>query len=187
MKYLESIDEFEKWMTVFHRSDDYQHMERGDFSLEKADEESSIFGKALYFASSPDISGQLGKYKCKFKIKLNQPVLNMNKEMTCQEADKLMEDFVNRYNLELPINESDEIYSFSDEYDGVQYGDLFLEMQNMLEGNKYFMDFIRNFLKYDSFIHYCDYGTNFITEKGDYGFCYGIYNPEHIRYVDGPF
>ena len=37
------------------------------------------------------------------------------------------------------------------------------------------------------FYHYSDFGTNYIDKKGDYGYCYGIYDSNDIEFLDGPF
>lgn len=69
--------------------------------------------------------------------------------------------------------------------EGIQFGEVLLTL-NDGGNNKYFMEFIRS-LGYNSFTHFQDYGTNFVTERGDYGSCYGVYDPGAIKFVDGPF
>jgi hypothetical protein len=66
-----------KEIICFHQSNDAEHMMRGDFSLEKASG-NGLFGSAIYFSESSDMSQQLGKYLCKFSIILDEPVLDMN-------------------------------------------------------------------------------------------------------------
>jgi hypothetical protein len=126
--------------TVYHRSNDYEHMVDNDFKLEYSHNENSVFGRAIYFASSPNISSQLGKYICKFKIKLDSP-LDLNKEISNDEANKLLKIFLKKYN----INNS---YDFNEDYKGVQYGEFFLQIQDMIilekNVNSYYKDFIQN-------------------------------------------
>ena len=184
----------QKGIICYHRSDSLEHMENNQFNLEFSNYENSIFGKALYFAQSPNISTQLGKYICKFKIKLDQPILNLNKSITTNQANKLLNLFNKKYNTKIDyynkeLGENVNSFDFNENYNSVQYGEFFLELQDILrpQPNQYYEDFIRNVLKCNSFVHYCDYGTNFITEKSDYGLCYGIYNPNNIKFVDGPF
>lgn len=167
----------ENKLICYHRSNELQHMENNDFSLELSAND-SIFGKAIYFSESPNISSQLGKYLCKFKIKLDSPVLNLNQEMTNEQANILLQKFNKLYNTNIE-------YDFNYLFEGVQYGEFFLELQEF-EMNAYFTSFIKH-MGYNSFVHYCDYGTNFITKPGDYGKCYGIYNTSNIEFVDGPF
>lgn len=184
----------QKEIIVFHRSNSLEHMKNNQFDLEYSDKEYSIFGRALYFASSGQISNQLGKYLCKFKIKLDKPILNLNKIITNKQANNLLKLFNQKYNTKIDyynkqMGESINTFDFNENYDGIQYGEFFLELQDILkpQPNQYYEDFIRNVLKYNSFVHYGSYGTDFITEKGDYGLVYGIYNPKDIKFVEGPY
>lgn len=183
-----------EWIIVYHRSN-FEHDYNTKFDLSKSDDEYSVFGKAFYFASSGNISSQLGKTLHKFKIRLEKPTLNLNDEISNDEANKLLERFLNKYKLKInywdkenDIDDKD-TYDFNDDYNGVQYGEFFLQIQDIVDNgnstpNVYYYDFIRNELGYNSFKHFSDYGTNFITEKGDYGYTYGIYNPDDIIFIE---
>ena len=81
MKHLKLYENFTSGIIVYHRSDELSHMERADFDLNKSDAEFSIFGQAVYFSSSASMSKSLGKYICKFEIKLDEPVLDMNESI----------------------------------------------------------------------------------------------------------
>ena len=125
-------------IVCYHRSDSLEHMENNQFSLEFSNSEDSIFGRALYFAQSPNISNQLGKYLCKFKIKLDKPILNLNKEIAPMEANKLLSLFNNKFNTKIDYYNKDLVenvqhYDFSEDYDTVQYGEFFLEVQYILK------------------------------------------------------
>jgi hypothetical protein len=194
---ITSINEFAKQQAkriqVYHRSNNLDHLTTADFILDFHDDEYSIFGQAIYFASSPNITNQLGKYLAKYSIVLEEPTLDMNKSMTNKQANTLLKKFVDTYKTEInyynkELSEQSTTYDFSNDYDGVQYGEFFLELQEIMKvlPNKYYKNFIQS-MGYKSFKHYCDYGTNFITEKGDYGYCYGIYKKEDVKFVDGPF
>lgn len=194
---ITSINEFAKQQAkniqVYHRSNSLEHLTTADFDLDYHDDEFSIFGQAIYFASSPNITGQLGKYLAKYSIRLEEPTLDMNTSMTPEQANTLLKKFVDTYKTEIEyynreLSEQSKTYDFAVDFDEVQYGEFFLEVQDIMKGqpNKYYRDFIKS-LGYNSFKHYCDYGTNFITEKGDYGYCYGIYKPEDVKFIDGPF
>ena len=183
----------DKEIICYHRSKDLKHMKNSDFSLEYSDNEYSIFGGAFYFSTSSNITIEFGRYLCKFKIKLEEPVFDLNKEMSNAEANKLLYLFIDKYNKKIKyydrgISEYSDKFDFNDGYDRVQYGEFFLELQDIIPDipNEFFMNFI-HFLGYKSFKYYQDFGTNFITKKDDYGICYGIYNPKNIRFVDGPF
>ena len=176
------INENNNEIICYHRSNDKEHMIANNFNLELANNDNSVFGKAIYFASSSDITYQLGKYICKFKIKLENP-LNLNIELSNEEVNNLFNIFKRKYKV-------NDVYDFNENYDGVQYGEFFLQIQDMLyldNINNSYKDFIENVLGYKSFYHYSDYGTNFITNKGEYGYCYGLYNTQNIKFIDGPY
>lgn len=182
MNYLKKYESFSsndnlESIIVYHRSTNNKYLE--DLSIEKSRDVESLFGKAIYFSSSPSTSSNMGKYMGKYEIKLDKP-LNMNKEISNDIANKLYSIFSTRYNIEL------ESFDFDLEYDGVQYGEFFSEISQdtLWDANKYFNDFIKNYLGYNSFYHYSNYHTDFITEKGDYGLCFGIYNKSDIKFID---
>ena len=180
MKYIRNINEFmnqKTLFTVYHRSNSNNHLEKLNF--EKADSEDSVFGQAIYFSSSSDTTSQLGHYMGKYEIVLDNP-LNLNIEFSPNRANELMNIFIKKYDIE------DDEYDFNNEYDVVSYGNLFLEIQEFSwgESSKYIHDFITSYLGFNSFYHYSDYGTNFIDDFGDYGFCYGVYNENDIKFID---
>ncbi len=164
----------------YHRSDSYEHMVDGDFSLDLM-KDVALFGRAIYFAESSNISPQLGKYLCKFSIKLQEPVLNMNNEISNEEANSLLKDFNEMFNTEIEID-------FNEDYNMVQYGEFFGEISELYnwDHNKYYKKFIEH-LGFKSFKYFGNYHTDFIIERGDYGLCYGIYNTNDIKFIDGPF
>ena len=129
---LESKD---KGIICYHVSNNLDHMLKSDFRLEYADD-LSLFGHAIYFSSSPNISyfplsgGK--KYICKFSITLEEPVLNMNKEISFSEANTLLHDFISMSKIE---NRKLELYNFENDYDyrdddNVQYGSFFEKIAN---------------------------------------------------------
>lgn len=180
---------FKTELEAYHRSDKESNLE--ELKLEFSNDETNVFGKAIYFSSSPDTTYQFGKYLGKYRIKLNNP-LNLNIQITPEYANVLLKKFINKYKIEISyydreLGETVNNYDFSEQYDDLQYGDFFLELQYLFfdsDGNKYFYDFIKNVLKFNSFYHYSDYGTNFINEIGDYGFCYGIYDENDIELLE---
>jgi hypothetical protein len=194
---ITSINEFKKQIgkriQAYHRSNNLEHLTNADFILDFHDDEYSIFGQAIYFASSPNISGQLGKYLAKYSIVLEEPTLDMNQSMTPEQANTLLKKFVGTYKTQISYHDKDkwetvDTYDFNNDFDEVQYGEFFLELQEIMKElpNRYYKNFIQS-LGYKSFKHYSDYGTNFVTEKGDYGYCYGIYKKEDVKFIDGPF
>lgn len=170
-----------KEIICFHRSSDLDHMIKSEFNLKYA-EEMSIFGHAIYFSDSPNISPQLGKYICKFSIKLNEPVLDLNKKINVIGQQNFVKLFNKFFNLNIELDYDDKLYP------NIQLGDLFLEIsQNYsLEYNKFYKDFIQK-LGYNSFKYFGDYHTDFVNKLGDYRNCYGIYDTKNIKFIDGPF
>lgn len=164
----------------FHRSNEFEHMENGSFSTAKNDA-IALFGPAIYFAQSHSISQQLGKYICKFSIQLKTPVLDMNKEVSNDYANQLLVKFNEMFKTDI-------VFDFNNEYDNVQYGEFFVEIAEAYnwDYNIYFPTFIKS-LGFNSFKYFCNYHTDFINEKGDYGLSYGIYDPSDIKFLDGPF
>jgi len=167
---------------VYHISASLDHMLKSDFRLEYADDV-SLFGHAIYFSSSPDIiyrPKSEGKwYCCKFSIRLDEPVLDMNKEIPYYEANQLLKDFNILYKTGIR-------YKWRE---NIQYGDFFGKITEMSlwEHNVHFRNFIQKHLGYNSFKYYQSSWTDFLTKKGDYGTSYGLYNPKNIKYIDGPF
>lgn len=143
------------------------------FDLNKS-ESHSIFGKAIYFSESPNITSLFGKYVCKFSITLKKPILDMNQKITKERARELVSKFNKMFIEYMDVN-----------YDDVsQIGDIF--MQDYYTYSKYYEPFIKS-MGFNSFKYYSNYYTDFINYKGDYGLCYGIYDTQDITYVDGPF
>jgi len=165
----------------YHRGNSLEHMMKADFSLEQANDV-ALFGHAIYFSESPNISQQLGKYICKFSIKLDEPVLDMNKRINGAEQQKLLDLFNKMFNLNVKSDIDDKLYP------NVQFGDLLGEISDTYnwDYNKFYQKFIKE-LGYNSLKYFGDYHTDFINEKGDYGTCYGLYNTKNIKFIDGPF
>lgn len=165
----------------YHRSNSLEHMMNADFSLEQANDV-ALFGHAIYFSESPNISQQLGKYICKFSIKLDEPVLDMNKRINGDEQQRLLDLFNKMFNLNIETDIDDKLYP------NVQFGDLIGEISDTYnwDYNKYYQKFIKE-LGYNSFKYFGNYHTDFINQKGDYGTCYGLYNTKNIKFIDGPF
>lgn len=165
----------------YHSSDSLEHMKKSDFRLEKAND-LNLFGYAIYFSESPNISQQLGKYLCKFSIKLDEPVLDMNKRINGTEQKRLLDLFNKMFKLNITTDINDKLYP------NVQFGDLLVEISDIYDWdyNKYYYEFIRK-LGYNSFKYFGNYHTDFINQKGDYGSCYGLYNTKNIKFIDGPF
>jgi hypothetical protein len=161
----------------YHRSNDYKHMVNNDFKLELSDE-FAMFGKAIYFSESPNIDTMLGKYICKFSINLEKPILDLNKNITETEAKELIGKFNTMFNKNIDL-----FYE-----DIQQIGDIFYEINEDTNWNLtvYYEKFIKS-LGYKSFKYFGNYYTDFINKRGDYGLCYGVYNPNDITFVDGPF
>jgi hypothetical protein len=161
----------------YHRSNNYDHMENNELSIDNADD-FALFGKAIYFSQSPDISQQLGKYICKFSINLEEPCLDLNKNITVDEAKEILKKFNKKYNTKLDL--------FWEDIE--QFGDIFdqINEDTNWDFTKYYKDFFTS-LGYNSFKYFCNYHTDFINNKGDYGLCYGVYNDNDIKFIDGPF
>lgn len=170
-----------KQITCYHRSNSFEHMERGDFNLENANEV-ALFGPALYFSESASISPQLGKYVCKFSIKLDTPILNMNQAIKGADQQKIVDLFnkLSKQNFTTDIDDK--------MYPNVQIGDIFNEISDQYhwDYNIHFPAMIKE-LGYNSFIYFQNYHSDFINQKGDYGIAYGIYSPSKIKFIDGPF
>ena len=180
MKYFNKYDLFTEsikdGLVVYHRAKSGAHLE--DLKIDNAEHVMSLFGKAIYFSSSPMTSNELGNFIGKYEISLDNP-LNMNIEISNEKANELYSIFYKRYSIGF-----DE-YDFNDEYENVQFGEFFGEISESSnwEHNKHFYDFIKNYLGYNSFYHYSSYHTDFITEEGDYGLSYGIYNEDDITFI----
>ena len=161
----------------YHRSNDYEHMVNGELSINDADD-FALFGKAMYFSESPNISQQFGKYLCKFSINLTEPCLDMNKSISIDEAKNIVNKFNAMFNTKFDL--------FWEDIE--QFGDIFDNINEDTNWNytKYYKDFFTS-LGYKSFKYYCNYHTDFINNRGDYGLCYGIYNDNDITFIDGPF
>jgi hypothetical protein len=165
----------------YHRSNSVEHMMAGDFRMDYADDV-ALFGHAIYFSESPNISQQHGKYLCKFGIKLQGPVLDMNTRIDGQQQQQLQDKFNEMFSLDIDTDINDLLYP------NVQIGDFFDEISDQYDWdlNKHYHKFIRS-LGYNSFRYFGDYHTDFVNKKGDYGSCYGVYEPKDIRFIDGPF
>lgn len=176
----------------YHRTNSPDKIANNGLSLKYADDKYSIFGKALYFSSKPDISNQFGKSTLKFEIYLQPPLLNMNKQIKPEEANKLLYTFAKRYSLEVPTTFDKDYnkipYSFNEYYYSVMYGEFFLELSEIfnaegVNANAYFYDFIHNYLNYNSFYHFQNYHTDFIEKKGDYGYAFGVYDNSNVKFI----
>jgi len=180
-----------KEIICYHISDDLEHMENCDFKLEKAND-LALLGTAIYFSSTSQIEFRpmyaTGRcYCCKFSIILDEPVLDMNKEITTQESNKLLKDFNTMFKINDPkLND----YNFDNDFDGsVQYGEFFGMISELKDWdyNKYYRQFIQKHLGYNSFQYFQNSYTDFRTEEGDYGRSYGLYDKKNIKFLDGPY
>lgn len=164
----------------FHSSNDLEHMENANFSMEMSNDV-ALFGHAIYFSESSNVD-QFGKYLCKFSIKLDQPVLDMNKVINGREQQTLLDKFNKMFNTKIEMDIDDNLYP------NVQYGDFFGEISDTYnwDYNIHYKKFIQS-LGFNSFKYFGNSHTDFIDRKGDYGLCYGIYNPNNIKFIDGPF
>ena len=186
-----------KKLYVYHLSNQLDHMLKADFRMEYSSEH-SIFGKAIYFSSSPDIQYSPmneGKktYCCKFELNLEEPVLDMNRDIPLFEANRLLKDFneiMEDKISKLPHKLYDlERYRFEKDYDeSVQMGQFFEKiMSTDYSLCKYFDFFIRKYLQYNSFQYFQNSHTDYVTERGNYGISYGVYDKKNVKFVDGPF
>jgi len=168
------------WITVYHASHSLDHLERAKFDMSMASD-GSLFGRAIYFSSSGNIrSSMFGKYLCKFKIRLDKPVLDMNTEITNQEAYTLLDRFNKQFNTNIQVD-------FDTNYDGMMYGWFFEELNGRdWEHTPRYFEFIRA-LGFQSFMYCQDGLTDFVDTCGDYGRVYGLYNTKNIKFIDGPF
>jgi len=183
---------------AYHLSNQLEHMLKADFRMEYSSED-SIFGKAIYFSSTPNIryypmNEGRKTFCCKFEITLEEPLLDMNRDIPIFEANRLLKDFneimedtnpnflhKDGYNLQR--------YNFESEFDEtVQMGEFFETIMNHGDDlGKYFHFFIRKYLQYNSFQYFQNSHTDYITERGDYGISYGVYDKKNIKFLDGPF
>ena len=174
---------------VYHFSNQLKHMLNSDFDIGHS-RNTSIFGKAIYFSSSPDIKFlpmNAGKktFCCKFELTLEEPLLDMNRLIPVYEANRLLKDF----KIIVENKEPNKIYDYFN-YDfeknfleTIQMGEFF----DKIYITKYFDFFIHKYLGYNSFQYFQNSRTDYITQKGDYGISYGVYDKKNIKYVDGPF
>jgi len=165
----------------YHRSNELEHMIKGNFNLELSDDV-ALFGNAIYFSESPNIAQQFGKYICKFEITLDKPVLDLNAIVDGKMQQKIVDKFNSLSNNNFETDIDDKLYP------NVQFGDVLMEISDEYDWdfNKYYKQLIQSF-GYNSFKYFCNYHTDFINERGDYGLCYGLYNSKNIKYIDGPF
>lgn len=187
----------EKGILAYHFSNQLNHMLKGDFRMEYASE-IALFGKAIYFSSSPMIryapmnSGPK-TYCCSFKIHLDEPILDMNRIIPIYEGNRILRDFyqlVEDRNEENPILYKLRGYNLEQDFeDTIQIGEVFgmITEKCSWDLNKHYDFFIRKWLGYNSFKYFQNSLTDFEPERGDYGISYGVYNPKSIQYVDGPF
>jgi hypothetical protein len=184
-----------KEIIVYHVSDSLEHMLKADFRLEYS-KDASLFGKAIYFSTSLNIlyspSSEKKIYKCKFSIIPEEPILDLNKEISVQEANKLLKDFISLFKIQKSSEYKLHEYNFKDGYfhkgGMVQYGEFFEKIAKLTwwDYNKFFKGFIQN-LGFNSFKHYQTAWTDFSEKITDYGTAYGLYGPKNIKYIDGPF
>lgn len=181
-------------VVCYHKSNEYRHMVNADFKLERSSS-TSHFGRAIYFSEQPNIGEFFGKYSCKFSIKMDKPILNLNKRLTNKGIDDLIKLYNKSYNKKI---EKDFLF-FRDN----QFGEFFesirnMRMSNMInsgidwksEDNSTFGDFIKNKLGFNSFKYLGNKMTDFVTDLTTddcYGWNYGIYNPKNIKFLNGPF
>jgi hypothetical protein len=169
-------------------------MLKADFKMDHSSD-ISIFGRAIYFSSSPDIRfypmrGGKKIYTCKFEITLEEPLLDMNREIPVFEANRLLNDFrIILENKNPTYLRELQNYNFESEFkDTIQMGEFFDTIYTRhVESSKYFDYFIHNYLKYNSFQYFQNSLTDYITEKEDYGISYGVYDKKNIKFIDGPF
>lgn len=178
-KHIKPYNEYinTKNIICYHRSNDYKHMVNNELTINDADD-FALFGKAIYFSDSPNISQQFGKYVCKFSIVLSEPCLDMNKSISIDEAKNIVNKFNEMFNTKFEL--------FWEDIE--QFGDIFnnINEDTAWDYTKYYKDFFTS-LGYKSFKYYSNYHTDFINKKGDYGLCYGVYNDNDISFIDGPF
>ena len=150
MKYLKQFESFNTGTICYHRSNDYKHMEKCDFSIDMTNDV-ALFGPAIYFSETPDTWQGLGKYLCKFEIRMEEPVLDMNKKIeTEQELINLFDKFNKMFNLNIEYNEVD-FDDLSGRFD-VQYGEFFGNISERFnwDYNMHYSKFIQS-LGYNSF------------------------------------
>lgn len=196
---LENKSKSKGKVIAYHLSNQLDHMLKADFRMEYSGEY-SIFGKAIYFSSTPNIQYapmNEGKktYCCKFEITLEEPLLDMNREIPIFEANRLLKDFneiMEDKNSNFSHKEGYNLqrYNFESEFDEtVQMGEFFETIMNRGDYHLgiYFDFFIRKYLQYNSFQYFQNSFTDYIPERGDYGISYGVYDKKNIKFLDGPF
>jgi hypothetical protein len=171
----------EKGIIVYHLSDELSHLKRCDFRLDLASDV-ALFGKAIYFSTSLNIrlTGSDKYFGCKYLIYPDEPMLNMNDKLSQKNAKILLDDFNTMFKTNVRKDILDRVYCYGDFFE--QAGGSLWEINN-----KYFKPFIQEHLGFNSFKYYQTEYTDFRHSKGDYGICYGLYNPKSIKFVDGPF
>lgn len=182
IKELSGIKNFSNDSIIcYHRSNELEHMIKSDFSPEMG-QDVSLFGPAIYFSESPNISSQLGKYICKFSIELDEPILDMNMEIDALVQKKIADTFNSLSKNSFETGIDDKLYP------GIQFGDVLVEIAEQFnwDYNRFFPPLIQSF-GYKSFKYYSNYHTDFVNKNGDFGLCYGLYNTKSIKFVDGPF
>lgn len=179
-----------KEIIVYHVSASLDHMLKADFRLEYA-REVALFGKAIYFSTSPDIYykplSENKNYKCKFSILPEEPMLDLNSKISVLEANNMLKDFISWFKIDDVILDK---YRFNKNFKTyLQYGDFFEKIASLCswDFNKHFDTFIQKYLGFNSFKHYQTGWTDFSQQKTDYGTAYGLYSPKNIKYIDGPF
>ena len=107
------LESEKKEIIVYHKSNNLEHMVNCDFKLEKSHEDKNIFGKAIYFSTSPN--AYWGKYCCKFSITPDEPILDFNKEISLRESNELLHFLMGLYSMDTKFNFTER----------VQYGQIF--------------------------------------------------------------
>lgn len=161
---------------VYHRSNTWEHMENNDFRSDKMSTD-SMFGKAFYFSSGYDFDSSFGRCVGGFLIRVEEPCLDLNQVIDFN----LHKDLMTRINkLIKPVEPI--IHEYSDD---IQFGqvmsDIFYEEAHNYDDLKF--DQVIKSYGCNSFKYYMDYYTDFNTQLGDYGICYGIYDPSDIKFV----
>lgn len=133
------------------------------------------FGNAMYFSDSNNIKLNPSDFLCTYSIKLAEPSLNMNEEISEELAQKLLERYNEMFNANL---------TFDFEGD-IQVGEFFEILDDLVpyEINLNMKQFIQSF-GIKSFYYFQDSNSYFQDRKGNFGISYGVYDPADVQFIN---
>lgn len=132
------------------------------------------FGDAMYFSDNNNIKANSGDFFCTYSIKLAEPSLNMNEEISEELAQNLLQRYNEMFNSNL-------VFDFTGD---IQVGEFFETLDELTDYqiNLNMKNFIQSF-GIKSFYYFQDSNSYFQDRKGLYGISYGIYDPADVKFI----